>query len=139
MNSLDSFTKNICNYIHTILREIISEDEEFDLCVSLFSDDYSVEDIAEFVMRKFLKNINKNFEFVTYHKNELNTIDEENTIIQEDIAQKSIDEEILLSKKILLKILLKKILILMTKINLLKINLLKRIPNLNPPKKKILI
>jgi hypothetical protein len=38
-------------------------------------------------MRKFLKYINNNFEIVTYHKNE------ENTIIQENIAQESINKE----------------------------------------------
>jgi hypothetical protein len=74
MSSINISSKNIYNYIHSLLREILSEDEEFDLCASLFSDDYSEEDIAEFVMRKFLKYINNNFVIVTYHKNEENTI-----------------------------------------------------------------
>jgi hypothetical protein len=103
-SAISSSKKNIINYIHLILREIISEDKEFDFCLSLCLDDYSDEDIAEFLMRKFLKYINNNFELVAYHKNELNTIVEEditqesineenNTIIQEDLIQKSINEE----------------------------------------------
>jgi hypothetical protein len=92
MSSTSSSSNNICNYIHTILRDIISEEEEFDLCVYLFSDDYSEEDIAEFVRRKLVKYINNNFEIITYHKNELNTINEE-FIITQDITQESINEE----------------------------------------------
>jgi hypothetical protein len=88
--SSTSSTKNICNYIHAILREIISE-EEYDLCISLFLDDYSEKDIAEFVKRKFLKYINNNFEIIAYQNNEFNTINEESKTIDEE--SETIDEE----------------------------------------------
>jgi hypothetical protein len=56
----------------------MSDEEGYLLCVDLFESDYSEEDIAEFIMRKFLKNIHNNYSFEITKMN--------NTVVVEDIV-----------------------------------------------------
>jgi hypothetical protein len=63
------------NFIYSILKEILSGNEGYLLCVELFDSDYSEENISEFVMRKFLKNIRNNYSF------EINKIN--NTVVED--------------------------------------------------------
>jgi hypothetical protein len=60
----------------------MTDEEGYLLCVELFESDYSEEDIAGFVMRKFLKNIRNNYSFEI---NEMN-----NTVVEEDIVVEDI-------------------------------------------------
>jgi hypothetical protein len=59
----------------------MTDEEGYLLCVELFESDYSEEDIADFVMRKFLKNIHNNYSFV------INKMDkpvvEDNIVVEE--------------------------------------------------------
>jgi hypothetical protein len=61
----------------------MTDEEGYLLCVDLFDSDYSEEDIAEFVMRKFLKNLLYNYSFAINKMD--NTTVEDNVVIEDTI------------------------------------------------------
>jgi hypothetical protein len=80
----------------------MSNGEGYLLCVELFESDYSEEDISEFVMRKFLRNIHNNYSFAINKMN--NTVVEdtipviEDTSVEENTIHISIDKPVVEDK-----------------------------------------
>jgi hypothetical protein len=63
----------------------MNDEEGYLLCIDLFDSDYSEEDIAEFVMRKFLKNIRNNYSFAINNMDNT-TVEDNTTVVEENIV-----------------------------------------------------
>jgi hypothetical protein len=82
-----SSNSKIYNFIYSILKEIISDDEGCMLVIELLDDGLSLEDISEFVMRKFLKNSCNNYYFQI---NEILNKVVDNKFVEEDDEEDNI-------------------------------------------------
>jgi hypothetical protein len=81
-------------FIYSILKEILSDDEGCMFVIKLLYEGFSLEDISEFVMRKFLKVIRNIYYF------EINEI--YNTVVEKDNTVIEENNNLLLKKLILL-------------------------------------
>jgi hypothetical protein len=95
-----SSSSKICNFIYSILKEILSDDDGYSLCVELFDNDYSEEDISEFVMRQFLKNIHNNYSF-EINKIQNIVVEEDNIIVEDKPV--AIEDNIVIEDTIIVK------------------------------------
>jgi hypothetical protein len=84
-------SSKFCTFIYSIFKEIENDDEGFLLVVDLLDRDFSLEDISEFVMKKFLKNICNNYSFEI---NEINNPILENDKVIEDDYQQSDNQQV---------------------------------------------
>jgi hypothetical protein len=88
-----SSSSKICNFIYSILKEILNDNEGYLFCTELFDSDYSEEDISVFVMRKLLKNIRNNYSFVI---NEIDNIVVDNTFENNNVVETVVEDNIVI-------------------------------------------